>query len=111
MVPTHCGLICLPVDCQMVYFQTKIPNLGVFGRVLQLKLLVHFIAIGLFDGHFGILCCHLLHFIAIGLFDGHFGILCCHLLHFVAIWYILLILIENERVQIRPYIYLTIGTS
>jgi hypothetical protein len=31
--------------CQMaLYFQTKNPNLGKFGGVLQLKMLVHFIA-------------------------------------------------------------------
>jgi hypothetical protein len=32
--------------CQIVYFQTKIPNLGKFWLVLQLKNLVHFMAIG-----------------------------------------------------------------
>jgi hypothetical protein len=31
--------------CQMVYFQTKNPNLGTFCRVLQLKMLVNFVAI------------------------------------------------------------------
>jgi hypothetical protein len=31
--------------CQMVYFQTKNPNLGKFLRVLQRKVLVYFVAI------------------------------------------------------------------
>jgi hypothetical protein len=49
---THVGQ-----GCQMVYFQTKDPNLGKFGRALQWKTLVYFIAIwsilqpiGIFNG-------------------------------------------------------------
>jgi hypothetical protein len=44
--------------CQMVYFQTKTPNLGKFLRVLQWKMLVYFMdswsilrPIGIFYGH------------------------------------------------------------
>jgi hypothetical protein len=55
--------------CQMVYFQTKNPNLGKFWSVLQLKMFVNFMAslstyftaiwpilwaFGIFCGHFGI---------------------------------------------------------
>jgi hypothetical protein len=31
--------------CQMVYFQTKNPNLGKFWRALELKMLVYFVVI------------------------------------------------------------------
>jgi hypothetical protein len=31
--------------CQMVYFQTKNPNLGQFRRALEWKMLTHFMAI------------------------------------------------------------------
>jgi hypothetical protein len=42
--------------CQMVYFQTKNPNLGKFGRVLQWKMLVYFMAIWYILRSFGIVC-------------------------------------------------------
>jgi hypothetical protein len=31
--------------CQMEYFHTKNPNLGIFGRALEWKLLVYFMAV------------------------------------------------------------------
>jgi hypothetical protein len=54
--------------CQMVYFQTKNPNLGNFGKVLQWKMLVYFMAI---------LSIFLL-----------FGALYDYLPYFMVIWYI-----------------------
>jgi hypothetical protein len=38
--------------CQVVYFQTKNPNVGKRWRLLQWKLLVYFMTFGLFYGHF-----------------------------------------------------------
>jgi hypothetical protein len=54
--------------CQMVYFQTKNPNLGKFWKVLQWKMMVFFMAI------LSILRPN----------DIFYG----HLVHFVVIWYI-----------------------
>jgi hypothetical protein len=34
-----------PQGCQMVYFQTKNPNLGIFWRVLEWKRLVYSLAV------------------------------------------------------------------
>jgi hypothetical protein len=49
--------------CQMVYFQTKNPNLSRFCRVLQKKMLVHFMVIchnvwtfGIFPGYLVYFC-------------------------------------------------------
>jgi hypothetical protein len=55
--------------CQMEYFQTKIPNLGKFCRILKFKMMVGIFLIILF--------------IALS-----FGIFCGHLVHFMLIWYI-----------------------
>jgi hypothetical protein len=55
--------------CQMVYFQTKKPNLGNFWRVLQWNMLVYFTAI-----------CYIL---------WTFGIFYGQLVNFMDIWYIL----------------------
>jgi hypothetical protein len=41
----------LEQGCQMVCFQTKNPSLGKFWRVLQWKMLVYFMTIGLFYGN------------------------------------------------------------
>jgi hypothetical protein len=60
--------------CQMVYFQTKNPNLGNFWRVLQLKILVF-----VFNGH-------LVHFTAIWYILRQFGIIYGHLVHFFPHW-------------------------
>jgi hypothetical protein len=54
--------------CQMAYFETKIPNLGKFWRVLQWKMMVYLIAI-------------LVYFMAIWSILVHF-------VNFVAIWYL-----------------------
>jgi hypothetical protein len=47
--------------CQMVYFQTKISNLGKFWKVLQRKMLLHFMAIWSILRPYGIFCCHLVY--------------------------------------------------
>jgi hypothetical protein len=47
--------------CQMVYFQTKSPNLGKFWRVLYRKRLVHFTVLWSISLQFGILCGHLVN--------------------------------------------------
>jgi hypothetical protein len=59
----------LPVQgCQMFVFKPKYPNLGKFWRVLQWKILVHFMTIW----------CIL---VLLEIFNGH-------LVYFVVIWYI-----------------------
>jgi hypothetical protein len=57
--------------CQMVYFQTKNPNLGKFWRAFDWKKLMYFMAIwnslqtfGDFYDHF---CVHLVHFSGVGI--------------------------------------------
>jgi hypothetical protein len=52
-------------SCQMVYFQTKNPNLGKFWRVLQCKMLVNFMAIWSILRPFSILYCELVHFVVL----------------------------------------------
>jgi hypothetical protein len=54
--------------CQMVYFQTKDPNLGKFWRALQWKMLVYFMPI----------------WYTLRPFDKFYS----HLVYFMAIWYI-----------------------
>jgi hypothetical protein len=49
----------------MVYFQTKITNLGKLWRVLQRKMLVYLVAIWLILSPFGIFCGHLVRFVVI----------------------------------------------
>jgi hypothetical protein len=49
--------------CQMVYFQTKYPNMGKFWSVLQWKMLVNFMSIWSF-------------FTAILVYLSRFGMLC-----------------------------------
>jgi hypothetical protein len=51
--------------CQMVYFQTKDPYLGIFWKALEYTMLVYFVAIwnilqpfGVFHGHFDIFSDH-----------------------------------------------------
>jgi hypothetical protein len=50
------------VISRVVYFQTKNPNLGKFGRVLQWKMLVYFIAVWSNLRPFGIIYGHLVYF-------------------------------------------------
>jgi hypothetical protein len=52
--------------CQMVYFQTKNPNLGKFLRALDWKMLTYFMAIWNILRTFGISYDHLEHFLFIG---------------------------------------------
>jgi hypothetical protein len=54
--------------CQMVYFQTKNPNLGKFWSVLQWKMLVDFVAVRSILWQFGIFCGRLVYFSRLGLF-------------------------------------------
>jgi hypothetical protein len=51
--------------CQMVYFQTKTPNLGKFWRALEWKMMVYFIVIWNILRSFGIFYGHLVYFMAI----------------------------------------------
>jgi hypothetical protein len=62
--------------CQMVYFQTKNPNLGKFWRVLQWKMLVYFFTIWSILRPIGIFYGHLVYFVVIWYTLPHFGILC-----------------------------------
>jgi hypothetical protein len=59
----------------MVYFKTKNPNLGKFGRVLQWKMLVYFMANLSILRSFGIVYGHLVHFMANWYIYSHFGML------------------------------------
>jgi hypothetical protein len=60
--------------CQMVYFQTKSPNLGKFWRELQLKMLVYFMDIWSILRPFGIFHSHLVKFVLILYTFPRFGI-------------------------------------
>jgi hypothetical protein len=61
-------------DCQMVCFQTKIPNLGKFWRVLQWKMLVY-----VFYGH-------LVHVMVFWYILFTFGVFCGNLVYFSPFW-------------------------
>jgi hypothetical protein len=37
--------LCVQQGCQMVYFETKNPNLGKFWRTLEWKMLIYFMGI------------------------------------------------------------------
>jgi hypothetical protein len=63
--------------CQIVYFQTKNPNLGKFWRVLQWKMFVYFMSI------WSILL--------------PFGIFYTNLVHFLVIWYIFPVLVCGSK--------------
>jgi hypothetical protein len=63
--------------CQMVYYQTKNPNLTNFWRALDWKLLLYFMAI------WNIL--------------RTFGIFYDHFVHFVFIWYIFPVLVSCTK--------------
>jgi hypothetical protein len=60
--------------CQMVYFLTKIPNLGRFWRVSQRKMLVYNMAMVYFTDNWYII--------------WSFGVFYGHLEYFMAIWYV-----------------------
>jgi hypothetical protein len=51
--------------CQMVYFQTKNPDLGKFKRTLDWKMLIYFMVIWNILETFGIFYDHLVHFLLI----------------------------------------------
>jgi hypothetical protein len=61
--------------CQMAHFQTQNPNLGTFWRVLQWKMLVHFMTISSILRPFGTFCGRLLHFVVIWYIFPRFGLL------------------------------------
>jgi hypothetical protein len=57
------------VACQMVYFQTKNPNLGKFWRALDLQKCIHFTDIWDLLRSLGTFCVHLVHFSNFGIMD------------------------------------------
>jgi hypothetical protein len=59
----------------MVYFETKNPNFGKFWKVLQLKMLVLFMANLSISLPNGILYGHLVHFVVIWYIFSRFGML------------------------------------
>jgi hypothetical protein len=75
--------------CQMVYFQTKNPNLGHFCRVLQWKMLVYFMDIWSILRTIGLFYGHLVYFTDIWSILRTFGLFYRHLVYFTDIWSIL----------------------
>jgi hypothetical protein len=61
--------------CQMVYFQTKNPNLGKLWRALDWIMLIYFMAIWNILQTFGIFNDHLVHFVCIGYISSDFGLM------------------------------------
>jgi hypothetical protein len=55
--------------CQMVYFHTKNPNLGVLKRALELKMLLHFMVILNFLRQSVMFYGHLVYFVVIGIYS------------------------------------------
>jgi hypothetical protein len=62
--------VCLNQGCQVVYFQTKIPNSGKFWRALECKMLVYFMTVWYNLWPFVIVCGHLVHFSQFGTFGS-----------------------------------------
>jgi hypothetical protein len=60
----------------MVYFQTKDPNLGKFGRVLQWNMLIYYIVIWSILWPFYIFDGHVLYFMVIYYISPRFCMLC-----------------------------------
>jgi hypothetical protein len=90
--------------CQMVYFQTKNPNLAKFCRALDGKILLYFMDIWNISRTFGIFHGHLEYFTDIwnisrtfGIFHGHLEYFYDHLVHFVFIWYIFPAFMHDEK--------------
>jgi hypothetical protein len=67
--------------CQMICSQTKNSNLGKFWRALDWKMLIYFLAFGIFNGHFGIFYDYLVHIVFIWYILCSFGTYCVHLVH------------------------------
>jgi hypothetical protein len=61
--------------CQMVYFQTKNPTLGKFGRVLPWTMLVYFMVLWSIFRPVGIFYGHLAYFLIIWYISPRFGML------------------------------------
>jgi hypothetical protein len=57
----------------MVYFKTKSPNLGIFWRALEWKMLVYFMAIWYNVWPFGVVCGHFGIFSRFGILVGILG--------------------------------------
>jgi hypothetical protein len=55
----------LDQGCQMVYFQTKNPNLCKFWSALDWRMVIYLMAICIILWTFGIFCDHLVHFVFI----------------------------------------------
>jgi hypothetical protein len=72
----NCVQMSWPQICQMVYFQTKNPNLGKLWRVLKWNMSVYYV------------CGHSVYFMVIWCILWSFSICCGHFLHFMAIWHI-----------------------
>jgi hypothetical protein len=62
--------------CQMVYFQTKNPDLGKFWRGLDWKMLFYFMAIWNILRTYGIYFDNLAYFVFIWYIFSGFGIMC-----------------------------------
>jgi hypothetical protein len=73
--------------CQMVYFQTKYPNVSKFWRVKQWKMSVYFMAIWYILWPFGIFYDHLVYVMAFWYILWPFGIFYGLLVYFRAVWY------------------------
>jgi hypothetical protein len=73
--PPFCSLI--QQGCQMTYFQTKKSDLGKFGRVLQWKMFVFYLAI----------------WSILWLFVTFYG----HLVYFMVIWYIFPVFVSCKK--------------
>jgi hypothetical protein len=65
--------------CQMVWFQTKNINLGIFLRAFEWKRLVYFMAINNILQLLGIFCGILVYFVIIWYILWYFGTLCDNL--------------------------------
>jgi hypothetical protein len=70
-----CRMNTLGQGCQMVWFQTKDPNLGKFWRVLLWKILVFFMTIWSILRPFEIFYGHFIYFVVIWYIFPCFGIL------------------------------------
>jgi hypothetical protein len=74
--------------CQMVYFQTQIPILGKFWRVLKWKVLVYFMTLGFFLRPFGIFYGHLVYIGLVWCILWSFSIFRVRLVYIFPFWYV-----------------------
>jgi hypothetical protein len=71
----------------MVSFRTKNLNLSKFWRALDWKMLIHFMALWNIYGYLGYVLDIWDIFRTFGIFYGHLGYFCVHLVHFSGFWY------------------------